>query len=147
MATMKNILEGKGYTFWFVAPNAKVGEALKMLTEKRIGVVLVMDGERLWGVFSERDFVRLAMQTGTFSPDLPVSEVMTSQVYHVKLDTPVDECMALMTERRIRHVPVMDGKMVVGLVSIGDVVKAIVAEREGVIRGLENYIAVREFPT
>jgi len=144
---MKNILEGKGYTFWFVAPNAKVGEALKMLTEKRIGVVLVMDGERLWGVFSERDFVRLAMKTGTFSPDLPVSEVMTSQVYYVKLDTTVDECMALMTERRIRHAPVMDGKMVVGIVSIGDVVKELVAEREGVIRGLENYIAVREFPT
>jgi CBS domain-containing protein len=144
---MKNILEGKGYTFWFVAPNAKVGEALKMLTEKRIGVVLVMDGERLWGVFSERDFVRLAMKTGSFSPDLPVSEVMTSQVYFVKLDTTVDECMALMTERRIRHAPVMDGKMVVGIVSIGDVVKELVAEREGVIRGLENYIAVREFPT
>lgn len=147
MATMKNILEGKDYTFWFVAPNAKVGEALKMLTEKRIGVVLVMDGERLWGIFSERDFVRLAMKTGSFSPDLAVSEVMTSQVYFVKLDTTVDECMALMTERRIRHAPVMDGKMVVGIVSIGDVVKELVAEREGVIRGLENYIAVREFPT
>jgi IMP dehydrogenase len=87
------------------------------------------------------------MKTGSFSPELAVSEVMTSQVFHVKLDTKVDECMALMTEKRIRHVPVMDGKMVVGIVSIGDVVKALVAEREGVIRGLENYIAVREFPT
>jgi CBS domain-containing protein len=144
---MKNILETKGYTFWFVAPDAKVHDALKMLTEKRIGIVLVMDGEQLWGVFSERDFVRLAMKTGSFSPELAVSEVMTSQVFHVKLDTKVDECMALMTEKRIRHVPVMDGKMVVGIVSIGDVVKALVAEREGVIRGLENYIAVREFPT
>jgi CBS domain-containing protein len=147
MATMKNILESKGFTFYYVAPNTKVLEALKMLTEKRIGVVLVMDGERLWGVFSERDFVRLAVKTGSFSPDLAVSEVMTSQVFYVKLDTTVDECMALMTEKRIRHVPVMDGKMVVGLVSIGDVVKELVAERESVIRGLENFIAVREFPT
>ncbi len=147
MATMKHILETKGDTFWFVAPDAQVLSALKMLTEKRIGVVLVMDGERLWGVFSERDFVRLAMKTGSFSPELPVSEVMTSPVFCVKLDTTVDECMALMTEKRIRHVPVLDGSMVVGIVSIGDVVKALVAERESVIRGLENYIAVGEFPT
>ena len=147
MATMKNILETKGYTFWFVSPDSKVLDALKMLTEKRIGVVLVMDGENLWGVFSERDFVRLAVKTGSFSPEHPVREVMTSQVFYVKLETTVDECMAMMTEKRIRHVPVMDGKMVVGLVSIGDVVKALVAERESVIRGLENYIAVREFPT
>jgi len=147
MGSMKKILEVKGFTFFFVPPDAKVREALKMLTEKRIGVVLVMDGERLLGVFSERDFVRLAVKTGSYSPELPVSEVMTSQVFYVKLDTTVDECMALMTEKRIRHVPVMDGKMVVGLVSIGDVVKELVAERESVIRGLENYIAVREFPT
>jgi len=147
MATMKNILETKGYSFWFVAPNAKVLDALRMLTEKRIGVVLVMDGERLWGIFSERDFVRLAVKTGSFSPELPVSEVMTSQVFHVKIETTVDECMALMTEKRIRHVPVMDGKMVIGVVSIGDVVKELVAERESVIRGLEGYIAVRDFPT
>ena len=147
MATMKHILETKGYTFWFVSPDSKVIDALKMLTEKRIGVVLVMDGENLWGVFSERDFVRLAVKTGSFSSDHPVREVMTSQVFYVKLETTVDECMALMTEKRIRHVPVMDGKMVVGLVSIGDVVKVMVSERESVIRGLENYIAVREFPT
>ncbi len=147
MATMKNILEGKGYSFFFVTPDAKVHDALKTLTEKRIGVVLVMDGERLLGIFSERDFVRLAVKTGSFSPDLPVSDVMTTQVLHVKIETTVDECMALMTEKRIRHVPVMDGKMVIGVVSIGDVVKELVAERESVIRGLEGYIAVRDFPT
>ena len=147
MATMKNILEGKGYSFFFVTPDAKVHDALKTLTEKRIGVVLVMDGERLLGIFSERDFVRLAVKTGSFSQDLPVSDVMTSQVLHVKIETTVDECMALMTEKRIRHVPVMDGKMVIGVVSIGDVVKELVAERESVIRGLEGYIAVRDFPT
>lgn len=147
MATMKTILEGKGYSFFFVPPEAKVHDALKTLTEKRIGVVLVMDDERLLGVFSERDFVRLAVKSGSFSPDLPVREVMTSQVFYVKLDTTVDECMAMMTEKRIRHVPVMDGKMVVGVVSIGDVVKELVSERESVIRGLEGYIAAREFPT
>lgn len=147
MATMKNILEGKGYSFFFVQPDAQVHHALKMLTEKRIGVVLVMDGERLLGIFSERDFVRLAVKSGSFSPEIPVGDVMTSQVFYVKLTTTVDECMALMTEKHIRHVPVMDDKMVVGVVSIGDVVKELVAERESVIRGLEGYIAVRDFPT
>lgn len=147
MATMKNILDKKGFTFWFVNPSASVMDALRMLTEKRIGVVLVMVDEALIGVFSERDFVRLAVKTGTFSPSLPVSEVMTSQVYGVRLETTVDECMALMTEKRIRHVPVMDKNMVVGIVSIGDVVKEIVADREVIIKGLENYIAGHEFPT
>lgn len=147
MATMKNILDEKGYSFFFVPSDATVFQALKMLTEKRIGVVLVMDGERLLGVFSERDFVRLAVKTGTFSPDLPVTEVMTSQVYFVKLESTVDECMALMTEKHIRHAPVMDGKMVVGVVSIVDMVKEMVAERESVIRGMEGYIAAWEFPT
>lgn len=147
MATMKSILEGKGYSFFFVPPDAKVHEALKTLTEKRIGVVLVMDGERLLGIFSERDFVRLAVKSGSFSPDIPVCDVMTDQVFYTKLTTTVDECMAMMTEKHIRHVPVMDDKMVVGVVSIGDVVKELVAERESVIRGLEGYIAVRDFPT
>lgn len=147
MATMKQILETKGYTFWFVTPDTKVLDALKMLTEKHIGVVLVMEGERLWGLFSERDFVRLAVKTGSFSADLPVSEVMTSRVFFVKPETTVDECMALMTEKRVRHLPVMDGQMVVGVISIGDIVKDLVAERESVIHGLENYIVAREFPT
>ena len=147
MATMKQILQTKGYTFWYVTPDAKVIDALRMLTEKHIGVVLVMEGERLWGIFSERDFVRLAVKTGSFSPDLPVSAAMTERVFFVKPETTVDECMALMTEKRVRHVPVMDGPSVLGVVSIGDMVKDLVAERESVIHGLENYIVAREFPT
>lgn len=147
MATMKHILDEKGHSFFFVTPDTKVIDALRTLTEKHIGVVLVMDGERLMGIFSERDFVRLAVKTGSFTPDVCVEEVMTKQVYFVKFETTVDECMALMIEKRIRHAPVMDGKMVVGVVSIVDVVRALVAERESVIHGMEGYIAAWEFPT
>lgn len=147
MATMKSILDQKGYTFFFISPFDTVLKAIRTLHEKRIGAVPVMDGERLVGIFSERDLVHLLDKTGTFNPDTPVSEVMTGQVYGVKLSTTVDECMALMTDRRIRHLPIMDGKMVVGVVSIGDIVKEVITDREIIIKGLEAYISVREFPT
>lgn len=147
MATVRHILEEKGYRFFFVTPYDTVQHALQMLTDKRIGAALVMDGERLVGIFSERDVVHLVAKTPNFDQSTPVSKVMTTQVLGVSPETTVDECMGLMTERRFRHLPVMKDNMVVGVVSIGDIVKEVISDREVVIRGLEAYIAVREFPT
>jgi len=147
MATVRHILEEKGYRFFFVTPYDTVQHALQMLTDKRIGAALVMDGERLVGIFSERDVVHLVAKTPNFDQSTPVGKVMTTQVLGVSPETTVDECMGLMTERRFRHLPVMKDNMVVGVVSIGDIVKEVISDREVVIRGLEAYIAVREFPT
>ncbi|BDU76222.1 CBS domain-containing protein [Mesoterricola sediminis] len=140
MTDMKRILDGKGYSFFFVPPEAKVIEAIRLMDQKKVGFLLVMDGERTEGVFSERDVVKLMGRTGPSVLDRPVSDVMVTEVYHVHLNTSVDECMGLMSERGIRHVPVMDGSMVVGIVSIRDIVREVVADREIVIKGLENYI-------
>jgi CBS domain-containing protein len=149
MATLRNILENKGYRFWYVSEDTTVLQALRVLQEKNIGALLVMDGDSLRGIFSERDFARAAARTGSLALSLEtrVSEVMTSQVYFVKPEVSVDEVMALMTEKRIRHVPVMNKGVVSAIISIGDVVKAMVADRDSQIHGLENYIACRELQT
>jgi len=147
MTTMKTILDEKGYTFWFIAPEDTVQQAVKRLNEKGVGALLVMDGERLMGIFSERDFLRLMDANGAFPLQKMVSEVMTTQVFGVKLDTTVDDCMALMTQKKIRHVPVMDGKMVVGVVSNRDVVREAISDREILLKGMEVLIANHEFPT
>jgi len=147
MSTMKTILDEKGYTFWFIAPEDTVQQAVKRLNEKGVGALLVMDGERLMGIFSERDFLRLMDKNGAFPLQKMVSEVMTTQVFGVKLETTVDDCMALMTQKKIRHVPVMDGKMVVGVVSNRDVVREAITDREILLKGMEVLIANHEFPT
>ncbi|HLO66902.1 MAG TPA: CBS domain-containing protein [Holophaga sp.] len=144
MTDMKRILDGKGYTFFFVTPEAKVAEAIRLMDLKRVGFLLVMDGERVEGVFSERDVVKLIGRQGAPVLDKEVQEVMVRNVWHVHLDTSVDECMALMTGQGIRHAPVMDGKMVVGIVSIRDIIREVVRDREIVIKGLENYIESSE---
>lgn len=147
MATVRHILDEKGYRFFFVTPYDTVLKAVQTLADKRIGAVLVMDGERLVGIFSERDLAQLIAKGGSFDLNTPVGQVMTGQVLGVSPDTTVDECMKLMTERRFRHLPVMKDNMVVGVLSIGDIVKETIDDRDVVIRGLEAYIAVREFPT
>lgn len=145
MTDMKRILDAKGYTFFFVSPHATVAEAIRLLDQKKVGFLLVMDGEHMDGVFSERDAVKLLAREGTAVLDLEVHRVMVKQIYHVSLDTSVDQCMGLMTEKGIRHVPVTDGKLVVGVVSIRDVVRELVADREITIKGLENYIVGADF--
>jgi len=145
MSDMRRILERKGYQYHAVPRGATVGEALRVLAARKIGVVLVLEGETLVGVFSERDAIRLAVEIGALPMDLPVSEVMTSQVLAVTPDTSVDDCMSLMTQSGIRHVPVMEGSKVVGIVSMRDVVQEVVALRETTIRGLETYIVGGDF--
>ena len=141
MHTVRDMLAGKDATIRSVAPTDTVLHALGVMADHDIGGVLVMDQERLAGILTERDYARRVVLLGRASRDLPVAEIMTSHVCCVSPDRTIDECMALMTEKRIRHLPVLDHKKVVGIISIGDVVKATIAEREFEIAQLQSYIS------
>lgn len=147
MSTVRSILERKGSNFWFVDPETSVLNTVKRLHEKKIGALLVMDGDRLEGIFSERDLVRLMAEKGVDCLHQRVGDVMTSQVFIVKPATTVDDCMALMTEKGIRHLPVMEGKHVMGIVSNRDVVLEAISHRESLLTGMDVLIANHEFPT
>lgn len=140
MTIVKQILDGKGREVWAVRPDESIYAALELMAEKNIGAVLVMEGEKLVGIFSERDYARKVILQGKASRDTPVSEAMTSRVFAVRPDQHVDGCMALMTEKRIRHLPVMREERVEGVISIGDVVKAVISEQAKTIKHLEDYI-------
>lgn len=140
MTIVKQILDGKGREVWSVRPDHTIYEALELMAEKNIGAVLVMEDEKLVGIFSERDYARKIILQGKASRDTPVREAMTSRVFAVRPDQAVNGCMALMTEKRIRHLPVMREERVVGVISIGDVVKAVISEQAETIKHLEDYI-------
>ncbi len=140
MKTVQDILAQKGHRIFSVAPEATVYEALVLLAEKDIGAVLVLRGGALAGIFSERDYARQVVLKGRSSRELAVSEVMTREVLCVRPETTIEECMALMTERRCRHLPVLVGGEITGLLSIGDVVKAILSAKDFHIGQLEAYI-------
>ena len=140
MQTVEDILGKKGSAVRSVAPNDTVLHALSVMAEHDIGGVVVLDGEKLVGILTERDYARRVVLLGRASRDVPVSEIMTSHVCCVSPDRTIEECMALMTDKRIRHLPVLDHKKVVGLISIGDVVKATIAEQEFEIAQLNSYI-------
>lgn len=141
MQTVESILSKKGSEVRSVAPDDTVLHALGVMAEHDIGGVVVLDGERLVGILTERDYARRVVLLGRASRDVPVSEIMTSHVCCVSPDRTIEECMALMTDKRIRHLPVLDHKKVVGLISIGDVVKATIAEQEFEIAQLNSYIS------
>jgi len=140
MFIVKQILDHKGSDVWAVRPDDSIYAALELMAEKNIGAVLVMDGERLVGIFSERDYARKIILHGKASRDTPVSEAMTRRVIAVRPDQHVEGCMALMTEKRIRHLPVMRDNRVVGVISIGDVVRAVIGQQANTIQYLEDYI-------
>ena len=140
MITVRDILRAKGQQVWWISPDVTVFSALKLMAEKNIGALVVLDGEILAGIFSERDYARKVILKGKASKETFVREIMTSEVTTVRPSQSVDECMALMTDKRIRHLPVFEGEKLVGLISIGDVVKAIISEREFTIKQLESYI-------
>jgi CBS domain-containing protein len=140
MKTVQQILRHKGSMFWSVTPETMVFEALKLLAEKDVGALLVLEAGRLVGIISERDYARKVVLKGKSALDTPVSEIMTSRVMCVRPDQTVEECMALVTEKRIRHLPVLVDDEVVGVVSIGDLVKATIDEKDFLIKQLENYI-------
>jgi CBS domain-containing protein len=124
-----------------VAPDTTVFNALRMMAERNIGAVVVLDGDRLAGIFSERDYARKVALVGRASKDTPVRDIMTPDVVCIDPAWTADECMALMTERRIRHLPVLVDRQVTGVISIGDVVRAVVDEQQMTIRELTHYIA------
>ncbi|HLF11599.1 MAG TPA: CBS domain-containing protein [Gammaproteobacteria bacterium] len=140
MHTVHDILESKGHTVWSVRPTDTVLAALGVMADHEIGAVLVLDGDKLVGLLTERDYARKVVLAGRSSKDSLVGEVMTSHVVCVAPGRSVDECMALMTDKRLRHLPVIDHKRVVGVVSIGDLVKAAIADQEFTITQLQSYI-------
>ena len=140
MTTVRTLLEGKGRAIHSVEPHAAVLDAIRLMAEHHVGALLVMKGAVLEGIVSERDYARKVILRGRSSADTPVRDIMSSPVLTVTLDTTVPQCMQLMTERRVRHLPVVDGARVVGVVSIGDLVKAVIAEQQAQIEQLESYI-------
>jgi CBS domain-containing protein len=140
MKLVKQILKEKGYHFHSVGPDTMVIDALKLMAEKEIGALLVLEGGKLVGIMSERDYARKVILKGKSSLETPVREIMTSKVFFVRPQQTVEECMALMTDKHIRHLPVMDGETVIGVISIGDLVKATIDEKDFMIKQLENYI-------
>lgn len=140
MQTVADILGSKGREIWTVKPTDTVLEALRVMAEHDIGAVAVLDGEKLVGIFTERDYARKVVLIGRASRDSAVRDIMTHKVMCVAPDRPVNECMALMTEHRLRHLPVLHQKRVVGIVSIGDLVKATIEEQEFTITQLQSYV-------
>lgn len=140
MKTVKDILRDKGYEVWSITPDATVYEALKFMADKNVGALLVLDGQAVVGMVSERDYARKVILHGRSSREIQVREIMTSKVYYVQPEQNIQECMALMTDKRVRHLPAMENDRLVGVISIGDVVKAIIAEHESTIKHLEDYI-------
>ena len=140
---VRHILESKGNQIWSVSPDTSVYDALKLMAEKGIGALLVMDGGKITGIMSERDYARKITLLGKSSKDTPVKEIMSPEVVYVLPSQSAEMCMALMTEKRIRHLPVMDNDKLLGIVSIGDVVKAVIDGKEDTINELTNYITGR----
>jgi CBS domain-containing protein len=141
MHTAHDILRSKGQNVWAVRPDDTVLQALGVMAEHDIGAVLVLDDEHLVGIFSERDYARKVVLAGRSSKDSQVKEIMTQHVVCVPPQRSIDECMALMTQKRLRHLPVVDHKRVIGVVSIGDLVKARIDDQEFTIAQLQSYIA------
>jgi CBS domain-containing protein len=140
MKLVKNILDTKGNDIWQVAPDDSVLDAIRMMADKGVGALLVMDGGNLSGIVSERDYARKVILKGRSSEKTPVKDIMTSEVVCANPEQSVEECMSLMTENRIRHLPVKQDEKVVGVLSIGDLVKAIIEEQHFTIKQLEMYI-------
>jgi CBS domain-containing protein len=140
MKTVHQLLESKGRAIVSVPPNAKVIDALRVMAERGIGAVLVVDNDRLVGIMSERDYARKVILKGKSSQETHVREIMTERVIYVRPQQTVPECMAVMTNKRVRHLPVLDGDRLVGVLSLGDLVKETISEQEFIIQQLENYI-------
>lgn len=140
MKTVREVLQGKGHQVWSVSPDSTVYDALRLMADRDVGAVLVLEGEHVVGVLSERDYARQVILKGKTSRETPVGEIMTTRVMYVRPEQTVDDCMALMTDKRVRHLPVLEHGRLIGLLSIGDVVKAVISEKQFLIEQLENYI-------
>lgn len=138
--TVRYLLEQKGRDVWTIGPDATVFDALARMAEKNVGSLIVMDGEKLVGIITERHYSRNVILEGKTSSTTLVSDIMERDVIHVRPEHSVELCMALMTEKRVRHLPVLEGQKVVGVVSIGDLLKSIISKQKFVIDELERYI-------
>jgi CBS domain-containing protein len=140
MKTVRDIINSKGHDVWCIGLENTVFDALRRMAEKSVGALVVMDGARIAGIISERDYARKVVLLGRTSPNTLVKEIMTVHVACTYLGQPIEECMAVMTEKRIRHLPVMEDGLLVGIISIGDLVKSIIADQKFIIEQLERYI-------
>ena len=141
MKTVRDILKVKGADVWCVEPDATVFAALQRMAEKQVGALVVTEGAQIVGLISERDYARKVILHGRASPTTLVKEIMTSHVVYTHLDQSIEECMALITEKHIRHLPVMAEGKLVGVISIGDLVKSIISDQQFIIEQLVRYIS------
>jgi CBS domain-containing protein len=140
MKLVKHILQEKGSRVITIPPKTIIFEALKVMADNEIGALLVTGSGKIEGIISERDYARKVILEGKSSRDLPVEDIMSKSVYYVKPENTVEECMAVMTEKRVRHLPVIEGENLAGIISIGDVVKAVIDEQNFTIDQLVSYI-------
>ncbi|MBI4028656.1 MAG: CBS domain-containing protein [Verrucomicrobia bacterium] len=140
MTTVGQLLQIKGNTVWSIAPEATVYEALQLMEDKNLGAVMVLKEGKVAGIFSERDYARKVILKGKSSKTTLVGELMTTEVLYVRPNDTIENCMALMTTKRARHLPVLENGQLVGIISIGDVVREIISHHEFTIRELERYI-------
>jgi CBS domain-containing protein len=140
MTAVRHILDQKGYQVWSVRPGDTVYDAIKMMADKDVGALVVVDGGRIVGIVTERDYARNVFLKGRASPETLVGEIMVRDVICVTPDKSIEEGMAIMTAKRVRHLPVIDNDELLGIISIGDLVKSIINDREFVIEQLEHYI-------
>jgi CBS domain-containing protein len=140
MKTVGDILQTKGSEVWTIPPETIVFDALKIMADKNVGALVVIDGAEVAGILSERDYARKVILHGKSSRELKAGEIMSATVYFVSPEQNIEDCMALFTNKRVRHLPVLQNNELIGIISIGDVVKAVIAEQEYTIKHLENYI-------
>lgn len=141
MASVKNILEAKGNATFTITPNTSVYQALELMVEKNVSALLVMENDKLAGIFTERDYARKVALKGKSSKDTQIGDIMTRDLITVSPDSTIEECMELMTGKFIRHLPVVENDKLAGIISIGDVVRRIIEEQKSIIGHMEQYIA------
>jgi len=144
MSNVKTLLSEKNGELWSVSPEDSVLDAIKMMADKNIGALTVVHDHELVGIISERDYTRKVILKDRSSSNTKVKEIMSKQVYYASSDQSIDDCMIIMTEHRIRHLPVMDDKQLMGMITVGDVVKEIISNQKSTIKQLENYIIWEE---
>jgi CBS domain-containing protein len=140
MKTVRDILQEKGFAVHTIAPDVSVYEALQMMADKNVGALLVLKDNTVAGMISERDYARKVVLKGKFSKDIPVSDIMATHIVDVDPYQDIESCMELMSDKHVRHLPVVEDGRIVGIISIGDIVKAIIEHKQEIINQLENYI-------
>jgi CBS domain-containing protein len=140
-SSVGSVLAHKGFAVWSITPNSMVFDAIQLMADKNVGALPVVDNDQLVGMISERDYTRKVSLKGKSSKDTPVREIMTQEVVTVNAADTITECMRVMTDSRIRHLPVMEGKKMIGLVSLGDLVKWVISAQAATIDALEKYIS------